>query len=227
MLRAPASIREQVVIHLRQAITTRQLTPGEPLVERTLCEATTASRATVREALRQLESEGLVVTDPGRGTFVASMSASEAAQLYEVRAALEGLACRLFVTNADPTNRAELTDVVAQLADTVNRPDEMLALKSDLYRILFEGAGNQELGRIVETLRRRITLVRVNSLSIAGRPQASLAEIQAVVDAIERGDADEAERLAIEHIRNAAAAVFAAGDSWLVEPTLSEASVSS
>src|SRR3954453_2834497 len=99
--RVAAPVREQVVDQLRQAIVEMRLKPGQRLVERELIEQTGVSRTTIREVLRQLTAEGLVMTIPQKGAVVMVPSAQEAADLYEVRATLEALAGRRFVRNAD------------------------------------------------------------------------------------------------------------------------------
>jgi DNA-binding GntR family transcriptional regulator len=86
------TLREQVVDLIRCAIVEMRLKPGDRLVERELIEWTGVSRATVREAIRELATDGLVRTIPQKGTVVASPSRREAAEIYEVRAVLEGLA---------------------------------------------------------------------------------------------------------------------------------------
>jgi DNA-binding GntR family transcriptional regulator len=98
--RVAAPVREQVLDQLRQAIVEMRLKPEQRLVERELIEQTGVSRTTVREVLRQLAAEGLVTTIPHKGTVVASPSVERAAELYEVRAVLEGMAARQFAERA-------------------------------------------------------------------------------------------------------------------------------
>lgn len=208
--RAPALIRDQVASYLRTQITSMRLAPGTLLIEREICEVTTASRATVREALRQLESDGLVSSEPGKGTVVASLSEREARDIYDIRAQLEGLACRLFAQNATSADVDMLVGTVDRLRSTVDDPAAMLGAKVDFYEALFAGARNSELTRILEGLRRRITLLRVSSLSAAGRPRESLKEIEAIRDALVDRDGSKAEELCRQHIDAAATAIFAA-----------------
>ena len=186
-----------------------ELPAGALLIERELCEATTASRATVREALRQLESEGLIISEVRKGTYVATLSREEAQEIYQIRARLEGLACRLFSENADSSQLGQLVSAVDRLSKTVNVPASMLAEKAKFYDILFDGAGSTELRRILGGLRQRITLLRGNSLSVPGRPQQSLVEIQGIRDAIVARDGELAEQLCIQHIAAAAAVMLA------------------
>ncbi|UOQ59580.1 GntR family transcriptional regulator [Leucobacter rhizosphaerae] len=205
--RSPALLRDQVAEYLREAIFHLALAPGTPLVEREICEATTASRATVREALRQLESEGLVRSIQGKGTIVAGLTATEAQEIYEIRAQLEGLAARLFVERASDKLVRALQNTLVELAEVVDQPADMIAIKADFYDVLFAGAGNGELQRLLHGLRQRITLAQSNSLAVPGRGQQSLAELQEIVSALARRDADEAVRLTVEHINEASRAV--------------------
>ena len=98
--RVAAPLREQVTDRVRQAILDLRLRPGERLIERELTESLGVSRATVREVIRQLAAEGLVTVVPQRGAEVTSLSASDAADIYEMRASLEALAVRRFVQRA-------------------------------------------------------------------------------------------------------------------------------
>ncbi len=115
MRREAAPLRSQVVELLRRAIVGGELGPGERLVERVLCARFAVSRTVVREALRQLESEGLVTTVPQRGPVVAVLTAADAEALYEVRAVLEGLAGRAFAQRATPAERVALRERLAEL----------------------------------------------------------------------------------------------------------------
>jgi len=95
--RAAAPLRRQVVDELRHSIISGRLRPGARLVERELIAMMGVSRTVIREALRQLESEGLVAMIPNKGPVVRELTLVEAKDLYSIRAVLEGLAARLFV----------------------------------------------------------------------------------------------------------------------------------
>ncbi len=98
--RVAAPLRQQVLDELRRAIIDGEIAPGSRLVERDLCARMGVSRTVVREVLRQLESEGLVGMIPHRGPVVRALSLDEARELYAIRAVLEGLAARIFATDA-------------------------------------------------------------------------------------------------------------------------------
>ena len=99
--RFAAPLRLQVLDGLRRAIIDGRLAPGARLTERELTEMMGVSRTVIREALRQLETEGLIANVPNKGPVVRALSLAEARDLYMIRAVLEGLGARLFVTNAD------------------------------------------------------------------------------------------------------------------------------
>jgi len=209
-----APIREQVAGILRDAIVNMELRPGQVLIERELCEMTQASRPSVREALRQLESEGLVESRTGRGTVVAAPTPEQAAQLYEVRAELEGMAAGLFAVRADDEQREAFASAFAQLEEAAEAAissdgadgytSEVLAAKDNLYRILIEGAGNAILSEMVAGLQRRVTQLRALTLSSPGRPAASLAEIREIATAVRDRDGEAARRAATFHVEQAA-----------------------
>ena len=206
VIRLPAPVREQVVRILRGAILNGQLAVGRRLTERELVALVGASRTTIREALRQLEAEGLVKVLPGKGPAVAGVSPAEAAQLYEVRAVLEGLAARLFAERANDETVADLQSAVRNYQQACRRNDlsEMLEAKDRLYEVLFRGSGNEILHGLAVSVNARIRRLRSFSLSQKGRVSQSLQEIRAVLEAIRHRDPDGAEQLSKKHVHNAA-----------------------
>jgi DNA-binding GntR family transcriptional regulator len=202
--RPPALIRDQVAAQIREAITELRLLPGQILIERELCDTTTASRATVREALRQLESEGLVSSTNGRGTVVATLSVEDARQIYEVRAGLEGMAGRMFAERATDAERRQLRATLLHLEEIVDDTRQYLSVKREFYGILVNGARNEELRQILDSISRRVTMVRLVSLQEPGRARQSLAEVQAICEAAVAGDGALAEKLCREHVNKAA-----------------------
>ena len=207
--RVAAPLREQVLDVLRRAIVEQRLPPGHRLIERELVEQTGVSRTTVREALRELAAAGLVTTIPQRGAVVAVPSPEEAADLYEVRAALEALAARRFVEHASAEDVAELRAALAELAHvTRERADirELLQAKDRFYDVLMRGCGNGAVHEILDGLKARVGLLRTSSLSQPGRARRSVAEIRAIVEAVEAGDAEAAARACAVHVQQAAEA---------------------
>ncbi|MEV1130478.1 GntR family transcriptional regulator [Agromyces sp. NPDC049794] len=201
-------IRDQIAAILRNAIVNLDFTPGQVLVERDLCERTGASRPSVREALRQLEAEGLVESRNGRGTIVRVLTPREVDDLYEVRAQLEGFATRLFSTRATPDQRRKLHEALTELeratTSGADRSPRILAAQNIFYGTLFEGAGNPLLEQVIQGLQVRVAQLRATTLTAPGRAEQSYREFVQIVDAVDAGDEAEAERVAVEHVRNAA-----------------------
>lgn len=178
--RVAAPLREQVVASLRRAILDNHLQPGQRLVERELVERLGVSRTTVREALRELTTEGLV-TVMQRGATVTMPDAEAASDLYEVRAALESLAVRKFVANASDAPMAQLRAAVEGFAEVADDSDvlHVLSAKDRFYAVLIEGAASGVLQQLFETIQARVQLLRMTSLSQPGRPQQAVANFAA------------------------------------------------
>lgn len=207
MSRVAAPLRDQVSSILRRAIVERDLRPGQRLIERELVDRLRVSRATIRESLRELEAEGLVTVIPQRGAVVASVSMQEAADVYAARAAIESLIARRFVERAPDDRLGPLAEALGELRDAVGagRPiREVLDAKARLYQVLIDGANSSVLAGMMSSLQARVSLLRATSLAHEGRPAQMLTEVQTLVQAINARDADEAERLCAEHVRNAA-----------------------
>jgi DNA-binding GntR family transcriptional regulator len=201
-----APLRKQVIELLRSAIISFEYEPGQRLVERELCERFEVSRTVIREVLRHLEAEGLIDLVPNRGPIVSLTSAADAAALYEVREALEALAAACCAERATPAQKSQLRRSLSAVATAYRRGvllDE-LAAKDEFYRVLCEGAQNPVIGSMLRTVQARVQMLRGLSLKTRGRPEESLAELERVVAAIERGDRQAASRLAAEHVRSAA-----------------------
>ena len=211
--RNPAPVRTQVTDNLRQAIVDRRFLPGQRLIERELVELTGVSRTSIREALRELTAEGLVTSVPNKGNVVTTVSAKEAAQLYEVRSALEGLAGRLFVLNAAAKDRYALAKAMQKIQQAADAGESILGPKDRFYDILFAGGGNDALRLIAGSLHARISMLRSLSLSLPGRTAQSLAELRGILAAVEANDADKAADACARHVAAAGrAAIQALGE---------------
>jgi DNA-binding GntR family transcriptional regulator len=205
--RTAAPLREQVTGTLRKAILDFQLRPGQRLVERELIERLGVSRTTIREALRELTSEGLVTVIPQKGAVVATPTLEDAIDLYEVRGALESLVVQRFVERASDAQVARLGAAVDRFYDaTIRTTDirEILATKDLFYVVLIEGAASSALQQLLEGIQARVQVLRATSLSEQGRSLEAVRELRAIVDAIAERDATLASRLTAEHIRAAA-----------------------
>ncbi len=174
-----APLRYSVTESIRSAIASGRFKAGDRLPERELCELTGVSRTLVREAMRQLESEGVIKVEPHRGPFVATLSRDQAEGVYQVRLGLEGLACRLFAEKATDAQRQALKDAFKELQAASRRPDPQARLraKNQFYTCLLVGAQNEALGSCLHILNSRISLLRATSMKAPGRIKESIAEL--------------------------------------------------
>lgn len=204
--RTVAPVRQQVIENVRRAIVEGRFRPAERLVERELCALTGASRSSVREALRQLEAERLIETLPDRGPVVRTVSVSEAEDLYQVRALLEGLVGRLFASRATGEEIEELREAVDDLSKALRSNEAAAALraKDRFYDVLLTGCRNATLDALLQSLHNRIALLRATTLAQPGRSAETLAEMDRIITAITRRDPDAAWKACVEHVEAAA-----------------------
>ncbi len=204
-----APLRRQVLEELRQSIIAGRLAPGSRLVERELTAMMGVSRTVVREALRQLESEGLISIIPNKGPVVRELTLAEARDLYSIRAVLEGLAARRFVENANDNQLEKLQQALDATAEAYERGDPAVILetKNRFYDVLFEGAGSETLSSMIGTLHVRICRWRALGLShprrSPERSKESVAGLRAVLAAIRDRDAGLAERTMRDEVTRA------------------------
>jgi DNA-binding GntR family transcriptional regulator len=205
-----APVRHQVAASFRTAILNGRFKPGVRLIEKELCELTGASRTSVREALRQLETEGLIEVVPNKGPIVASISPEQARSIYEVRGALESLAGALFAKYASEGQMERLEIAVEQVANAYDKGDigEILTAKDAFYAVLLEGAGNEIVPSFLSMLQARISLLRRVSLSRPARLAASIEEIRAIMAALKKRDPEAAAAACRRHVENAADAAL-------------------
>jgi DNA-binding GntR family transcriptional regulator len=210
-----APVRSQVVEMLRAAITGGQFMPGQRLIEKDLCDMMGVSRPSVREALRQVESEGLIVIVPNRGPIVPHLSPRDVASIYEVRGALEALAAQLFAATASDEQVQELDHAVTRLeaAYKTGDIDKIVVAKRTFYDVLLEGCGNKILPTLFRTMNARITQLRRVSLSSPKRSTVSLREIRAVLRAIKQRDPEAAFKASLHHVREASKVALACLES--------------
>lgn len=204
--RSATTMRRSVTENIRQAIAFGHFQAGDRMPEKELCELTGVSRTLVREALRQLESEGLIKLIEHKGPIVATMTAKQAVGVYQMREVLEGLAAKLFAQNASFEQLAELEKAFLKVRQAYDTGDvvERLSAKNHFYECMVIGAGNEALGEMLHMINSRAMILRGRSLQQPERSQASLKELEDVIQALHSRDPELAENLAIHHVRKAA-----------------------
>ena len=159
--RVPKStLRAHIVERLRTAILTGDIPPGAPLVEAALSELFDVSRGPLREALRQLVEEGLIVTRPYSGTHVESLSIEDVREIYSLRTVLETFAFEQVWSRRDARFRSELCRRNAALLATIDRGDDRASIDTELafHGLVYEASGHRLLQRSWHGLRGRLQL---------------------------------------------------------------------
>lgn len=200
-----APIRQQVAGAIRQAIINLEFKPGDRLIERELCEMTGVSRTSLREGLRELESEGLIKNMPYKGLIVATVTLEEASNIYDVRSQLEGLLGRETAKLRTKKDLADLNANFKSIEKAVAGRDfnALIALKAEFYGILMRVTNNPILSDILVNLQGRVAQFRATVMTREDRVAPSMDEIRTILDAIKAQDHEAAEAACIAHVRNA------------------------
>lgn len=198
-------LRELVFESLREAIISGVLHPGERMMEIQLAEEMGVSRTPVREAIRKLELEGLVLMIPRKGAYVSGVSLKEVSDVFEIRLALEGLAAELAATRITEEELEKLERCLLIISKEIENDDlsKVVEIDTEFHTLLYQASRNERLSLIISNLREQIQRFRKTSLSGPGRMRAALDEHSRLVEAISERDAETARRLAQEHIENA------------------------
>ncbi len=200
----PSPLNQQVAAAIRERILSGALVPGERLAEEKLSADLGVSRAPVREALRHLAAEGLVVLRPRRGAVVFSHTDEEMRDLVEVRATLEALNARLAARRHDPKQLAELDRILRDGSRITERSDSALIQRTNarFHEAIEAIAANSVLMGIVRALRDRTALIFASRSRL--RVRRNWEEHAGIVRAILSGDEERAARLAYDHVFSAA-----------------------
>jgi DNA-binding GntR family transcriptional regulator len=202
----PKTLKENALESLRDAITKGILKPGERLVERSLCESMAVSRTVVRECIRHLESEWLVVGTPNSGFAVATITHEEVAEIYQIRIMLECAAVQSCALKADAETVRQLRELNKKIDQCLQLEDviEALKLTTEFYHIIFTTGGNTVSWTLTERLNGRISCLRALTLSSKERKNKGPANLSSIVDAIEQRDTKLAKKVCARHLNEAA-----------------------
>lgn len=201
------SLANDVVERIRRAIWSGRLAPDERLREEALAEFLGVSRGPIREALSQLEREGLVVRHPHRGAVVARLSPEDVYEVYSLRLAIERLAVKQAVRNAEPTHFQHMQDVIQKMARHGENPlteQDAATLDIEFHEILYQAARHRRLYDCWANLKPQIYifLLSRNVANADFRPLAAQSH-QLILDAIRAGDEAQATAVIEEHLQSA------------------------
>ncbi len=217
-------VSEDIIEQVRDLITSGRLKPGDRLpAERELARALSVGRSAVREAIRAMESLGIVEVRAGEGTFVATFSGSRKPdpltatlfqawntqrKLFEVRRVIEPDLAALAARRATAEQIKELRAILSEQEAEVTRGGTGVKQDSAFHFLMAEATGNEPLVRIMDSLMDLLLKTREESLQLDERRTRSLTQHRAILDAIEARNARAAERLMRHHLRDVEELVF-------------------
>jgi DNA-binding GntR family transcriptional regulator len=208
-----SSIQGRVIDETRRRILTGELATGVNLSELALAEEFGVSRTPVREALKQLETEGLVEIRPRVGTFVTTPSRREITELFEMKELLEGAAARLLAQRGRVPELDRLDENLHEAEIAVARDDTVRYAQcvEEFHDLIVRGADNSKLQAHYRTLMNQLAYSRLvnTSLRQPGRTLQSDREHRRVFELIAAKDGDTAERVMREHVRASRQALLA------------------
>ncbi|WP_328459870.1 GntR family transcriptional regulator [Actinoplanes sp. NBC_00393] len=221
-----ASLRDRAYQELRRRIVSTELAPGQRLVERDLAAELEVSRIPLREALRLLEADGLVVLVPHKGALVSPFTPADVRDLFDVRESLEALAARLTAERRDDAGLARLKGrlAAARAAAAAGDEDGVAAANAGFHADLVEMAANPLLSAMMRPLAARTHwLFRLTAQRDAAQQCAEHEELYAAISA---GQASRAAELAHEHVASGRETSIRQAEQWSL-PDVDPAAVAS
>ena len=203
-LKVNMPLRDVVFNTLRQAIITGEFAPGERLMEIALANRLGVSRTPVREAIRKLELEGLVVMIPRKGAEVAKITEKDLRDVLEVRSSLEELAAELATERMNEEIKEKLEKALDDFKKAIDSEDNAAIADSDVefHDIIFEATGNARLIQIISNLREQMYRYRLEYVKDTEYHTVLLNEHRELVKAMFEGKKDEARKIMKKHIDN-------------------------
>lgn len=205
-----APLRSKIIESIRHAVEHGILKPGNRLIEKDLCEQLGVSRTSLREALRELESEGIIANVSARGLTVVKISHHDAFNIYRIRAQIEALIFEQFTENASDIQLANLQPIFKELIAAYQKGQFLLIsqakAKWDSY--ICDVAKNLVAGKILSRLTLRTAQLRSRSVVRVERQTQSIKELQELMTAIQSRNVKLAADAARRHVMNAAASAL-------------------
>jgi DNA-binding GntR family transcriptional regulator len=200
---------EFVYTSLRDAIWEGRFAPNERIPEEEIARSLGVSRTPVREALRRLQERGLLIVGAGRSLVVAELSKPQVFELYAMREILEGSAARFAAQHANETEIDILQHLLGEFDKHRHDPRALVSLNRRFHGAICEAAHNRYLIQTLDGMHDSLALLHSNTFRVPNRRDQSDAEHRRIVRAIERRDADAAEKAARDHVRQAQRTRFA------------------
>ena len=203
-------LRDVVFYTLRQAILKGELEPGERLMEMQLAEQLGVSRTPIREAIRKLELEGLVLMIPRRGAIVAKITEKDLKDVLEVRASLERLSTKLACERMEEETIEELREAQEAFKAALRGDDITLQAQKDVefHDVIYKSTKNLRLIQMLNNLREQMYRYRLEYLTDGTSHQKLVEEHEAIIEALSRRDTEETTNIMVGHVYNQEQAVM-------------------
>ncbi len=200
--RPTPSVSSALVLRkLENAILSGQFKPRERLVERDLLADFDVSRTVIREVLKILEGKGLVKITPYRGAVVVDLTAEDVEEIFFLRVKLEAIAADLVVKNITRIEVQHLKKLSRELEKHLReRTDRMIEKDNEFHRALFQASRNKYLNEMIDYLSTKAHIVKFNAWSMPDRIEHSRLEHKAMIEALERRNAEAFEKLVVDHL---------------------------
>ncbi|MFQ5465159.1 MAG: GntR family transcriptional regulator [Thermodesulfobacteriota bacterium] len=193
----PLTLRERIVEFTKDAIISGRLKPGERVPEQEIAESFGISRTPIREAFRQLESEGFITVTPRKGAVVSPITDKDVKEFYSIKSLLEGYAARTACTKFSPREIKRLEGMNAQMAKYAERGDvkNFFRLDNQFHDTFLVACGNEKLCVLVHQLVQQFERFRITSMSLPGRMKESVGQHEEIIRAFRDGDEERVETL--------------------------------
>ncbi len=197
-------LRDVVFYTLRQAILKGELKPGERLMEMQLANQLGVSRTPIREAIRKLELEGLVLMIPRRGAVVAKITEKDLRDVLEVRTSLEKLAIELACQRMPDETISDLRQALEAFKEALKKEDLTAQAEKDeqFHDVIFKSTGNQRLIQMLNNLREQMYRYRLEYLKDSSAHERLVEEHEAIIQALSVKDKEKAADIIARHIYN-------------------------
>ena len=199
------SLRAQVFNKIQDDIINGRYEPGDSLVETKLAEELGISRTPVREAIRQLELEGLVTYVPNKGVYVTGITEQDIEDIYTIRSLVEGLAVRWAIERIEAHQLKELEEIVELMEYYTAKGDmeQVTKLDTRFHDVIYDASKSKVLKNTLKNLLRYIKKARLSSLKVPKRAHKALEEHRQILEAFKNHEPAKGERLMIRHISSA------------------------
>lgn len=199
------SLREKIYHRLKNAILDGVYKPGESLIEMKLAKELGVSRTPVREAIRQLELEGLVSSIPNKGVIVEGVTPQDVEDIYTIRKMIEGLAARWAAEKISDTQLTDLKDILDLIEFYTEKGeiDKVSELDSRFHDVIFKASNSRPLESVLSNFHHFIQRARLASVKTSGRAFYSLEEHRKIYEALRVRDPDAAEKAMLHHVGSA------------------------